>query len=322
MTRHCFRLLLLMAALLGGHAAAAAEWPSKPVRIIVPYPPGGVGDMSTRAFAARFAETIGQPVNVENLPGGNQIIGVQAAASAEPDGHTLVVVTPTSLVLNPALRQTLPYAPEKLTLISQLYSSPLFVIVNPKVPASSIAELIAYAKANPGMLNYASTGEGAATHLITERFNQVADIRMNHVPYKGGSAIAVDLLSGVLQVYFDPGAASLPMVRDGRLRALAVTGTTRSRSLPEVPTVIEAGTNYDVISWWGLGGPEGIPPEVAKRISAAAAKAIGDGSALADQAIKLGIEYRASSPEEFTAFVDRERNLWGGVVKTLGLKAQ
>jgi tripartite-type tricarboxylate transporter receptor subunit TctC len=312
MTRRCLRILLMVLALVGAQAAVAAEWPTKPVRIIVPYPPGGVGDMSTRAFAARFSETIGQPVNVENLPGGNQIIGVQTAAQSEPDGHTLVVVTPTSLVLNPALRKTLPYAPEKLTLITNLYSSPLFVIVNPQVPVKTVAELIAYAKANPGKLNYAST----------ERFAQVADIRMNHVPYKGGSAIAVDLMSGVLQVYFDPGAASLPMVRDGRLRALAVTGTSRSRSLPEVPTVIEAGTNYDVTSWWGLGGPSGIPPDLARRIAAAASRAIGDGSALSEQALRLGIEYGASTPEEFTAFVQRERELWGGVVKTLGLQAQ
>src|SRR5690606_18702303 len=165
-----------------------------------------------------------------------------------PDGHTLVVVTPTSLVLNPALRRSLPYDPDKLTLVSRLYSSPLFVMVNPQVPVKTIGELIEYAKANPGKLNYGSTGEGAATHLITEHFAQVAGISMNHVAYKGGSAIAVDLLSGVLQVYFDPGAASLPMVRDGRLRALAVTGSQRSRALPEVPTVAEAGTPYEVLS--------------------------------------------------------------------------
>lgn len=303
-------------------AQSAEPWPTRPVRIIVPYPAGGVGDLGTRAFAARLADTIGQSVVVENMPGGTQVIGVQAAAKSAPDGHTLVLVSPTSMVLNPALRQSLPYSPDRLTLVSRLFSSPLFVITSNSLPANSIQELIAHAKAHPDEVNYGSTGEGSATHLATELFAQTTGIRMKHVPYKGSAGTNVDLMGGILHVHFDPGAGTLALVKQGRLKALAVTGQKRSRSLPDVPTVMEAGVSgYDVQSWWGLAAPEGVPVDLAERISAAVAKALAAPS-LADESLKLAIDYGASTPAEFRAFVGSETKRWGEMIGTLGLKKE
>jgi tripartite-type tricarboxylate transporter receptor subunit TctC len=318
------RTALGAAALLaaGTPAFAQATWPSKPVRIIVPYPPGGVGDLGTRAFATRFSERIGQPVVIDNIPGGTQIIGMQALTRAPADGHTLILASPTSMVLNPALRLTLPYSPDKLTMVSRLFSSPLFVIASNKVPASNVRELVAYGKANPDALNYASTGEGSATHLATALFAQMTGTPMKHVPYKGSSGANADLMSGEVQLHFDPGAGTLALVADGRLKVLAVSGAQRSRTLPNVPTVIESGVpGYDVVSWWALAAPEGTPKAVAEQIAAAVVRTAAE-PALTEQGQKLSIDYAGSTPDEFAAFVRSERKLWGGMVQTVGLKAE
>lgn len=316
------RLASLAAALLLAGSALAQSYATKPVRIIVPYPPGGAGDLSTRAFAERFSAKIGQSVIVENMPGASQIIGGQAVAKAAPDGYTMVLASPTSMVLNPALRKSLPYAPERMTLISKLFTAPLFVIVSGKLPVNTLPELVAYMKARPGELNYGSIGEGSATHLATALFAQLTGTQMKHIPYKGSAGINPDLMSGVLQMHFDPGAGTLALVRDGRLKALAVTGAKRSPTLPNVPTAIEAGVaGYEVVSWWGLAAPEGVPPALAKQIAAAVAQALAD-PALKDVALKFNIEYEATTPEQFTAFVQAEKQRWGQVIQTLGLKPE
>lgn len=316
------RLASLAAALLLAGSALAQSYATKPVRIVVPYPPGGAGDLSTRAFAERFSAKIGQSVIVENMPGASQIIGGQAVAKAAPDGYTMVLASPTSMVLNPALRKSLPYAPERMTLISKLFTAPLFVIVSGKLPVNTLPELIAYMKARPGELNYGSIGEGSATHLATALFAQLTGTQMKHIPYKGSAGINPDLMSGVLQMHFDPGAGTLALVRDGRLKALAVTGAKRSPTLPNVPTAIEAGVaGYEVVSWWGLAAPEGVPPALAKQIAAAVAQALAD-PALKDVALKFNIEYEATTPEQFTAFVQAEKQRWGQVIQTLGLKPE
>lgn len=316
------RLASLAAALLLAGSALAQSYATKPVRIVVPYPPGGAGDLSTRAFAERFSAKIGQSVIVENMPGASQIIGGQAVAKAAPDGYTMVLASPTSMVLNPALRKSLPYAPERMTLISKLFTAPLFVIVSGKLPVNTLPELVAYMKARPGELNYGSIGEGSATHLATALFAQLTGTQMKHIPYKGSAGINPDLMSGVLQMHFDPGAGTLALVRDGRLKALAVTGAKRSPTLPNVPTAIEAGVaGYEVVSWWGLAAPEGVPPALAKQIAAAVAQALAD-PALKDVALKFNIEYEATTPEQFTAFVQAEKQRWGQVIQTLGLKPE
>ncbi len=316
------RLWPLAAALLFTTGVFAQAWPAKPVRIIVPYPPGGAGDLTTRAFAARFSSKIGQPVLVENLPGASQIIGGQAVAKAPPDGYTLLISSPTSQVLNPALRKTLPYAPDKLTLISKLFTSPLFVIVSGKLPVNTLGDLVGYAKARPGVLNYGSIGEGSATHLATALFAQVTGTQFKHIPYKGSAGINPDLLSGELHMHFDPGAGTLALVNDGRLKALAITGSRRSATLPNVPTVFESGVaGYEVVSWWGLVGPEGMPRALAEQIAASVAQAIADPS-LAEQGKKLSMDYGASTPDQFAAFVQAEKQRWGQVIQALGLKQE
>lgn len=312
----------LAAALLLAPVAQAQPWPAKPVRIIVPFPAGGVGDIGTRTFAARFSARIGQPVLVENLPGATQIIGMQAAAKSAPDGHTLVLASGTSLVLNPMMRKELPYPADRMTPVSKLFTSHLFIIASPKLQANSVAELVAYAKANPGAVHYGSTGEGSTTHLATALFAQMTGSKLTHVPYKGSSGTNVDLMNGQLQLHFDPGAGTLALVNDGRLKALAVSGTKRSRALPNVPTVIEAGVpGYDVHSWWGLAGPEGIPAALAKQISGAVAETVAEPG-LAEQSLKLAIEYAGSTPEELAAFVQAERRRWGEVIRALGIKPE
>jgi tripartite-type tricarboxylate transporter receptor subunit TctC len=327
-----FRPLRRRAALLaaaGALAAAAsapawaqASWPTRPVRIIVPYPAGGVGDLGTRAFATRLSARIGQPVLIDNIPGGTQIVGMQALVKAPADGHTLILASPTSLVLNPALRTALPYAPEKLVLVSKLFTSPLYVIASNKLPAANVRELVAYAKANPDAVNYVSTGEGSATHLATALFAQMTGTRLRHVPYKGSAAANGDLMSGEVHVHFDPGAGTLALVRDGRLKALAVSSAQRSRTLPDVPTLIESGVpGYDVVSWWALAAPEGTPRAVAEQIAQAVVQTAAE-PALAEQALKMSIDYAGSTPDEFTAFVASERQRWGGMIRTLGLKPE
>jgi tripartite-type tricarboxylate transporter receptor subunit TctC len=310
-----------LAGALPATAQPQAQWPTKPVRIIVPYPAGGVGDLGTRAFAQRLAARIGQQVVVDNVPGGTQIVGMQALTRAPNDGHTLILASPTSLVLNPALRLQLPYAPEKLALVSTLFTSPLFIIVSNKLPVANVREFIAYAKANPDAVNYVSTGEGSATHLATALFAQQAGVRMKHVPYKGSANANADLVSGEVHVHFDPGAGTLALVADGKLKAIAVSGARRSRSLPNVPTISESGLPYEVVSWWGLAAPEGTPKAIADQIAAATAQAVADAS-LQEQGLKLAIDYTASTPDEFTAFVASERQRWVGMVRTLGLKPE
>lgn len=319
------RALLSIAVWLlssSAYAQAQTDWPTKAVRIIVPYSAGGVGDLGTRTFASRLASVIGQSVVVENILGGNQIIAMQALSKSMPDGHTLILASPTSLVLNPELRLSLPYAPDKLTMVSKLFTSPLYVITSNKLPARSISDFIAYAKSNPDSVNYVSLGSGSATHLATALFAQMAGIRMRQVPYKGASAANSDLMSGEVQVHFDPGAGTLELVKAGRLNVLATTGANRSRLLPNVPTVSEAGVpGYEVVSWWVLAAPEGTPKRIAQQIASAAAKVIADPET-AEQGLKLSIEYGASTPDGLSAFVQQERIRWGGVIRTLGLKPQ
>ncbi len=317
-----FHLWPMAVAMLVATGALAQGWPAKQVRIVVPYPPGGAGDLTTRAFASRFATRIGQPVVIENIAGGSQIIGGQAVAKSPPDGYTLLIASPTSMVLNPALRKTLPYSPDKLTLVSKLFTSPLFVIVSGKLPVNTLGDLVAYAKSRPGVLNYGSIGEGSATHLATALFAQITGTQFKHIPYKGSAGINPDLLSGELHMHFDPGAGTLALVNDGRLKALAITGSKRSATLPNVPTVFEAGVGgYEVVSWWGLAGPEGMPRALAEQIAASVAQAVADPS-LAEQAKKLAMEYEASTPEQFAVFVQAEKLRWGQVIQTLGLKPE
>lgn len=317
---HRFASLLAGCLLaLATTAANAQNWPEKPVRVLVPYPPGGIGDTATRAITTRLAGKLGQPFVVENMPGGNQIVATQTAAKAAPDGHTLVLVSPTSLVLNPLTRRSLPYNADRLALVSRTFSSPFFLIVEPKLPVANVAELVVLAKAKPRALAYGSLGEGSSAHLAAELFAQTAGIQMTHVPYKGTAQSNIDLMNGTLQLIFFPGAGSIPLINDGRLRALAVTGGQRSPALPSVPTMVEAGIRgYDVHSWWGFATSEGTPKAITEKIAAAVAQAIADPT-LAPPFRAQGVEFVAETPEEFNAFYREEKGRWGPLVKALNI---
>jgi len=311
-----------LALSLAAPITAAQAWPTKPVRVLVPYPPGGIGDTATRAVTTRLATQLGQPFVVENVPGGNQIIATQTAATAAPDGHTLLLVSPTSLVLNPLTRKSLPYDADKLALVTRTFSSPFFLITEPKLPAGTVAELIGLAKAKPRALAYGSLGDGSSAHLAAELFARTAGIEMTHVPYKGTAQSNVDLMNGTLQLIFFPGAGSIPLIKDGRLKALAVTGTKRSPALPQVPTMAEAGVRgYDVESWWGFAAPEGTPRAVLDRIAAAVAQAAAD-PALAAQFRAQAVEFQAETPEQFQAFYQAEKRKWGSLVQALDIKPE
>jgi tripartite-type tricarboxylate transporter receptor subunit TctC len=316
------KILIAAALVLAAGAAHAQAWPAKSVRMIVPYPPGGIGDTATRAVSARLSAALGQPFVIENLAGGNQIIGAQALARAPADGYTLFLVSPTSVVLHPILRRSLPYDPDKFTMVTQLFNSPMFLLVDPKLPANSVAELVALAKQKPGALTFGSNGEGSAVHLATEMFIQMTGIQMTHIPYKGTAQTNVDLMNGNLNMTFFPGAGSLPLVKDGRLKALAVTTAQRSAALPDVPTVAQAGVKgYVADLWWGLAAPEGTPPAVAERIASAVAKVVADPT-LKQQFAAQAVEFEASTPAGFTEFVRNERKRWGELVRRLNLPPQ
>lgn len=305
---------------LSGPAAAQA-FPSKAIRVVSPYPPGGIGDTTTRAVGTRLEKILGQPIVVQPMPGASQAIAASAVARAEPDGYTLLVASPTNLVLNPLTRASLGYDPAGFTLVSRMFSSPFIVVVGAQLPAATIGEFVALARKSPGAFNYGSIGEGSSSHLAAALFAQLADIRMTHVPYKGSSGTNVELINGNLHVVFDPGAGTFPLIREGRLRALAVTSARRVAALPDVPTLAEAGIPLETGGWFGLAAPGGTPRAVVERLAAAVAEAVSD-RALREQFLKFATEFEASTPEEFAQFVKRDAERWAKVAAALGIKPQ
>lgn len=309
------------AATLCWGPARSQAYPVKPVRIVSPYPPGGIGDTTTRAVGIRLEKLLGQPIVVQPMPGASQAIAAAAVARAEPDGYTLLLASPTSMVLNPLTRSSLPYDPAGFALVSRMFSSPFIVVVGSQLPATTIGEFIALARKNPGAMNYGSIGEGSSSHLAAALFAQLADIRMTHVPYKGSSGTNVELINGNLQIIFDPGAGTFPLIREGRLRALAVTTAKRVAALPDVPTLAEAGIPLEMEGWFGLVAPGGTPRPVVDRLVSAVAESVRD-PALREQFAKFATDFEASTPEEFAQFVKRDAERWAKVAATLGIKPQ
>ena len=268
--------LLALAAL----PALGQSWPAKPVRIVVPYPPGGPVDISARLIAPRLQEALGQPFLVENKPGAGGNIGADFVAKSAPDGTTIGMGAIATHAINPALMASVPYDPIKdfrhLALVVQV---PNVLIVNTELPVKSVPELIAYAKARPGKLDFASGSTGSTGHLAGELFKQMTGTFMVHIPYKGAPAAVTDLLAGRVQLMFDNLSSALPNVKSGKVRALAVTTLKRSASLPDLPTLDESGLKgFDMTTWWGLMGPAGMSPDVVQRLSAAILKAISSVS--------------------------------------------
>lgn len=310
---------LSLALSCAGATGQTPAWPTKAVRVLVPYPPGGIGDGIARATTTRLANKLGQPFVIENVPGGNQIPASGMLSRAAPDGHTLLLVSPTSMVLNPLTRNSLPYDPDRLTLISRVASSPFFLITDPKLPANSVMELIALARAKPKAINYGSIGEGSSPHLASELLAQMTGVQMTHIPYKGTAQTNVDLMNGAIQFVFFPGVGSMPLVQDGRLKLLAVTSVQRSLAAPNTPTMMEAGLpNFVVEAWFGLAGPDGMAAALTQQISAAVREVLADPT-LNQQFASQAVSYAGSTPEQFSAFYEREKKLWGPLVRNLNI---
>jgi tripartite-type tricarboxylate transporter receptor subunit TctC len=317
--RQLAALAVLAAATL---PALAQSWPAKPVRVIVPYPPGGPVDVSARLLAPKLQEALGQPFLVENKPGAGGNIGADFVAKSAPDGYTLGMGAIATHAINPALMPSVPYDPIKdfrhLALVVQV---PNVLVVNTDLPVKSVPELVAYAKARPGKLDFASGSTGSTGHLAGELFKQMTGTFMVHIPYKGAPPAVADLLAGRVHLMFDNLASALPNVKAGKLRALAVTTLKRSTSLPDIPTLDESGLKgFDMTTWWGLMGPAGMSADVVQRLSSEILKAM-DAPDVSARLRAMGMEGSSvRTPEQFTAFVETERRLYAKLVKQSGAK--
>jgi len=300
--------------------AQAPEWPSRPVRFIVPYPPGGPTDIMGRIVAQAVQGPLGQPFVVENRAGANGLIGSEQAARAAPDGSTFLV-NASAHVIVPHLTPQMPinvladFAP-----VTNIASVPLWLVVNPALPVRSVAEFIAYARANPGRIAYASSSQGGAPHLAGELFKLMTGTDLVHVPYRGSGPAGQDLIAGTVQAMFDSVPASAGAVRDGRLRALAVTTRNRIAPFPDLPTIAEAGVpGYEISTWYGIWAPARTPPAVIARLQQAVASAARNPETRA-RLDALGAEPVADSPEDYARFVRAEYDRWGKLVRDAGIK--
>jgi tripartite-type tricarboxylate transporter receptor subunit TctC len=307
------------AAFLLSLEGLAQPYPSRPIRMVVPLSPGGFADVPARLLAPRLAEALGRPVYVENRPGAGGTIGAAFVAESAPDGYTLLF-TATPHVIGPWLYKNLPYdALRAFTPIILVAAGPYVLVANPRqLPVRSVRDLIAAAKARPGRIDFASSGNGSAQHLVGALFDSMAGIELNHVPYKGSGPAMQDLLAGQVQVSFAGVPNVLPQVKAGRLRALAVTTTTRWGELPEVPTLAESGVpGYEATLWLMLAAPAATPPQIVRRLYAEAAKALRDPG-LQSGFRAAGVETPAAAPQDLAAFMRAEYEKWGKVVRETG----
>ena len=309
----------LAALAVGRSAKAQPRWtPDRPVRIVVPFAAGGSTDVTARLVGGALAERLGQTVVVDNRGGAAGNIGAEAVARAEPDGTTLLLATSSTNATNAALYKKLPFNPVRdFTPISQIAFIPNLLVVNPELPVNSIAELVAYAKARPGQLNYGSGGSGSSLHLAAAVFAYRAGIDMVHVPYRGGAPVAADLVSGKLQLSFSPMVEVLAQVRAGKLRALGVTTAKRSALLPDLPANGETIPGYEVALWNGIVGPAGLPAPVVARLGAEIVAIVGSPEMRARLA-EQGSDPVGSTPQDFAAFVVAEQPKWAELVRISG----
>jgi len=317
-------LLIATAALVAPHAAIAQAWPSKPIRLVVPYTAGGSSDFVARLMAQKLTEGLGQPVTVDNKPGVAGIVGIEIVAKSPPDGYTLALIGMTTHAANPSLYKTLPYdAVKDFAPISVAIVSPLVLVVNPGVPANTVQELIAYAKANPGKVNFGSAGVGNTLHLAGELFKSSAGIDIVHIPYKGASAAVNDLLGGRIQMMIDVVQTPLPHIQAGKLRPLGVTGTARIAQLPQVPTVAESGLpGFNFATWIGIAAPAGTPKAVVDRVHSEMVKALAMPD-VKEAFAKQGMETAPSaSPETFAQQIKAEQERIAALVKSAGIQPE
>ena len=302
-------------------SSPAQDFPARSIRIVVPVPPGGGTDTLARLIAEKLQAKWGQSVIVENRGGGGGNIGAEAVSRAAPDGYTVLLVAQGALVINKALNAKLNYDPEALVPVSLVGSTPAVLLVNPKVAADSVQQLIALAKANPGMLNYATQGIGTSAHLTAELFKSMGGISIVHVPYKGTSLAMVDLISGEVSMMFGELATAGPYIRSGKLRVLAVASERRTSLVPNMPAVAEVLPGFVSMTWWGMVAPAGTPAAIASRLSGGVAEALKHPD-VAKRLADLSIEGIGSTPTEFAGYMKQERELWGKVIKLSGATAE
>jgi len=319
--RRAFESLLIAGCVLGAALPAAAQqWPSKPITLIVPFPPGGTTDIVARPLAQKLSEALGQPVVVENRAGAGGTVGAAVAAKSAPDGYTFFAAT-VAHTMAPGLYKSLPYNFqtdfEPITITA---FTPNILIVNPSVPAHSVKELIAYIKAHPGKVNYGSAGNGSTEHMSGELFRSDAKVDITHVPYKGGSPMMADLIGGQIQMAIETSGSAAPHIRAGKVRALAVTTATRSAAFPDVPTMSEAGLHgYEVTTWYGILAPKGTPKPIIDRMYAEIAKILKSPD-MKSRLAGIGAEPGGQTPAQFAKFIATETAKWTKVAKESGAK--
>ncbi|MBR0657311.1 Bug family tripartite tricarboxylate transporter substrate binding protein [Plastoroseomonas arctica] len=312
--------LALAAAPLARPALAQGAWPSRPIRLIVPFPPGGSNDVVARPLADRLQPLLGQPVVIENRGGAGGAIGAAAVSQAAPDGYTLMV-TSSSFATSSIIQRTPYKMPEDFTPVAVLAKAPFFILVSPDFPARDVAGLIAAARANPGGIDYASSGPGGINHFITEYFCLRAGIRMNHVPYRGTAQAVTDLVAGHVQVLITTVASANAVAREGRVRVLAYTAPGRNEQSPAAPLVREMGLDYEVDIWWGLFGPKGLPEPIVTRLNAAANAAVMEGG-VARIFEAEGARPAPGTPGDFSALLDVEMARWRDVARAADIRVE
>ena len=317
------RTLLLSSLLAATTAARAQAWPSRPLRLVVPFAAGaGILDIMARQISGPLGERLGQQVVIDNKPGAGGNVGADIVAKAAPDGYTIMVGS-TAMLVAPALYASVPFDPlADFVPVTQINSAPLLLVVHPSLPVKTVAEFIAYAKANPGKLNYGSGGVGATPFLAVESLRAVVGFEAVHVPYRGGAPALADLAAGQLSFMIENVPGTLPLVRDGRLRALAITSSKRSALVPELPTMQEAGVpGYEMIGWNGIFAPKGTPPAIVTRLNEELVKVLR-APETREQFAKLGAEAVGNDPVEFAAFVRSESARWLKIIRDKGIKPE
>ena len=308
-------------SLASAHLCLAQGYPARPVRLVVPYAPGGPVDIVGRIVAQKLSEAFHQQVIVDNRAGGGGNIGLEIAAHAAPDGYTLLMGANGVIAINPALYRNMPVDTQQdFAAISMVASSPMILVVHPSVAASSVKELIALAKARPGTINYASSGSGSTAHLSSELFKSMAKVDMLHVPYKGAGPALTDLVGGQVQVMFTGVSSTLPFVKSGKLKALAVSSEKRLALLPDMPTVAETLPGYEVLTWYGVFAPAATPGAIVDRLNAVIVQSFAAADAKAKLAA-LGADAQTDTPQQFARAVAHEVAKWARIVKESGARA-
>ena len=316
------RILCLVAAMLVASPAFAQGWPSRPVRVVAAYPAGGSIDIVARLVSQRLGESLGQPFIVENKAGAAGNIGTDFVAKAAPDGYTLLMGSAAAISSAPNVYAKLPYDPLKdLLPIVLVANQPNALIVRPGLAANNVREFIALARANPGKLNYGSSGVGASQHMTAELFAMMTGVQITHVPYKGGAPAMADLMSGQIDFMFDPVPTSIQVVRSGKVRALAVTSLRRSEVMPDLPSMAEAGLDgFELRGWIGLFAPANTPRDLVQRLNGEVLKMLA--ADLRGKLLELGLDVAGGTPEQFAAFIREDIAKYGRIVKTSGMPQQ